>query len=133
MTAVASSTHDLVVVGSGIVGLAVAREWITRRPADSVVVLERSAFTGGTTAAPKAVSMTHGSLSAYLSQIEACVNGVGFERFLADTPQQLLYAVRLGKSAHAVGGRFHLPLKHERRHGEETPPDDPRGRSMSLR
>lgn len=29
------------VVGAGIVGLAVAREWITRRPDDSVVVLER--------------------------------------------------------------------------------------------
>ena len=34
-------THDLVVVGAGIVGLAVAREWITRRPEDSVAVLER--------------------------------------------------------------------------------------------
>lgn len=36
-------THDLVVVGAGIVGLAVAREWIMRRPQDSVVVLEREA------------------------------------------------------------------------------------------
>lgn len=35
--------HDLVVVGAGIVGLAVAREWIARRPADRVVVLEREA------------------------------------------------------------------------------------------
>lgn len=35
--------RDLVVVGAGIVGLAVAREWITRRPADSVTVLEREA------------------------------------------------------------------------------------------
>ena len=35
------SRHDLVVVGAGIVGLAVAREWMTRRPHDSVVVLER--------------------------------------------------------------------------------------------
>lgn len=35
------ATHDLVVVGAGIVGLAVAREWLLRRPADSVVVLER--------------------------------------------------------------------------------------------
>lgn len=34
-------THDLVVVGAGIVGLAVAREWMARRPADNVVVLER--------------------------------------------------------------------------------------------
>lgn len=33
--------HDLIVVGAGIVGLAVARDWITRRPDDSVVVLER--------------------------------------------------------------------------------------------
>lgn len=32
--------HDLVVIGAGIVGLAVAREWNARRPADSVVLLE---------------------------------------------------------------------------------------------
>ncbi|MFM9035282.1 MAG: L-2-hydroxyglutarate oxidase [Mycobacterium sp.] len=37
----ARDTHDLVVVGAGIVGLAVAREWISRRPADRVVVLEK--------------------------------------------------------------------------------------------
>ncbi|MBI3691775.1 MAG: FAD-dependent oxidoreductase, partial [Mycolicibacterium aromaticivorans] len=33
--------YDLVVVGAGIVGLAVAREWMARRPQDSVAVLER--------------------------------------------------------------------------------------------
>jgi L-2-hydroxyglutarate oxidase len=33
--------YDLVVVGAGIVGLAVAREWILRRPQDTVVVLEK--------------------------------------------------------------------------------------------
>ncbi len=37
----AGRPHDLVVVGAGIVGLAVAREWKLRRPDDSVVVLER--------------------------------------------------------------------------------------------
>ncbi len=37
----ATPVHDLVVVGAGIVGLAVAREWITRRPDDSAAVLER--------------------------------------------------------------------------------------------
>lgn len=37
------STYDLVVVGAGIVGLAVAREWTQRHPADSVAVLEREA------------------------------------------------------------------------------------------
>jgi L-2-hydroxyglutarate oxidase LhgO len=36
-----ASAHDLVVVGAGIVGLAVAREWTMRRPADSVAVFER--------------------------------------------------------------------------------------------
>ncbi|AKK27816.1 L-2-hydroxyglutarate oxidase [Mycobacterium sp. EPa45] len=35
--------YDLVVVGAGIVGLAVAREWMARRPHDSVTVLEREA------------------------------------------------------------------------------------------
>ncbi len=34
-------TYDLAVVGAGIVGLAVAREWMRRRPADSVLILER--------------------------------------------------------------------------------------------
>lgn len=33
--------YDLVVVGAGIVGLATAREWVSRRPQDSVAVLER--------------------------------------------------------------------------------------------
>lgn len=37
------STYDLVVVGAGIVGLAVAREWIQRHPSDAVAVLEREA------------------------------------------------------------------------------------------
>lgn len=33
--------YDLVVVGAGIVGLAVAREWLSRRPDDTVCVLEQ--------------------------------------------------------------------------------------------
>ncbi len=33
--------HDLVVIGAGIVGLAVAREWVARRPDDDVVVVDR--------------------------------------------------------------------------------------------
>jgi L-2-hydroxyglutarate oxidase LhgO len=35
--------HDLVVVGAGILGLAVARDWNRRRPDDTVAVLEREA------------------------------------------------------------------------------------------
>ncbi len=45
-TARASGEHDLVVVGAGIVGLAVAREALLRRPGRSVVVLEREARVG---------------------------------------------------------------------------------------
>jgi len=37
----AGPARDLVVVGAGIVGLAVAREWLARRPHDRVTVLER--------------------------------------------------------------------------------------------
>lgn len=33
--------YNLVVVGAGIVGLAVAREWMTRRPDDTILVLDR--------------------------------------------------------------------------------------------
>lgn len=68
-------------------------------------------FTGGTTAAPKAVRMSHGGLQHYLGQIEAAVAGIPFEHFLADTPQQVLYALRLGKSAHVVRGTLSRKAK----------------------
>ena len=38
-----TSIPDLVVIGAGLVGLAVAREWSIRRPDDSVAVLEQEA------------------------------------------------------------------------------------------
>jgi L-2-hydroxyglutarate oxidase len=36
-----SQTADLVVIGGGIVGLALADAWLERRPADSVLVLDK--------------------------------------------------------------------------------------------
>jgi L-2-hydroxyglutarate oxidase LhgO len=36
-----TGAYDLAVVGAGIVGLAVAREWLRRRPDDSIAILER--------------------------------------------------------------------------------------------
>jgi L-2-hydroxyglutarate oxidase LhgO len=36
-----TETFDLAVIGAGIVGLAVAREWLRRRPDDSVVILDK--------------------------------------------------------------------------------------------
>jgi L-2-hydroxyglutarate oxidase len=38
--------YDLVVVGAGILGLAVAREWLLRRPGSAVAVLERERDVG---------------------------------------------------------------------------------------
>jgi L-2-hydroxyglutarate oxidase len=38
-----AASHDTVVVGAGILGLAVAREILARRPAERVLVVEREA------------------------------------------------------------------------------------------
>jgi (S)-2-hydroxyglutarate dehydrogenase len=42
----AAREHDLAVVGAGVIGLAVAREALLRRPGSSVVVIEREAQVG---------------------------------------------------------------------------------------
>ena len=47
MTGDADGDHDLAVVGAGVIGLAVAREALRRRPESSVVVLEREADVAG--------------------------------------------------------------------------------------
>lgn len=62
-------------------------------------------FTGGTTAAPKGVLHTHRSLTSFLGNIDGLISELGVERFLADTPAQVLYALRLGKEAWVVRGR----------------------------
>jgi acyl-coenzyme A synthetase/AMP-(fatty) acid ligase len=92
-------------------------ERIDRSEGDEALIV----FTGGTTEAPKAVRMSHGGLEHYLGQIEAAVAGIPFERFLADTPQQVLYALRLGKSAHVVRGTMSRKAKRALgliRHGD---------------
>ena len=50
----AADSHDTIVVGAGILGLAVAREILARRPAERVLVLEREA-------APATHQSTHNS------------------------------------------------------------------------
>ncbi len=72
------------------------------RGADDDAVL---VFTGGTTSAPKGVRLSHGALEHYLSNIRHVLGDCHVERFLADTPQQLLYALRLGRSAFTTKGR----------------------------
>ena len=62
-------------------------------------------FTGGTTSDPKGVRLTHQALAAYIKQIGAAVSDLTVENYLADTPQQVLYALRLGKTAYVSKGR----------------------------
>jgi acyl-CoA synthetase (AMP-forming)/AMP-acid ligase II len=61
-------------------------------------------FTGGTTANPKGVRLSHGALAHYLANIEQVVRELDVGRFLADTPQQVLYALRLGMTAYVTRG-----------------------------
>lgn len=62
-------------------------------------------FTGGTTSLPKGVRLSHGALTHYLANIADAVAGMELNNFLADTPQQVLYALRLGKTAYITKGR----------------------------
>jgi len=62
-------------------------------------------FTGGTTSLPKGVRLSHGALDAYIANITSAVADLTLENFLADTPQQVLYALRLGRTAHITKGR----------------------------
>ena len=62
-------------------------------------------FTGGTTSRPKGVRLSHRAIDHYLSHIASVVSDVPISSFLADTPQQVLYALRLGKTAWITKGR----------------------------
>ena len=87
---------------------------LARRAGDdpALASVERSAgddailiFTGGTTDMPKGVRLSHGAVGDYISNISSAISGLACERFVADTPQQVLYALRLGKTAHVTKGR----------------------------
>ncbi|MCB9733614.1 MAG: acyl--CoA ligase [Deltaproteobacteria bacterium] len=96
--------------GPGVKPIRLARSWLrlgARTPlggryvtpvpvapeADGVIV-----FTGGTTKEPKGVRLSHGALSAYMAGVARVAEDVPFERFLADTPQQALYGLSMGKT-----------------------------------
>jgi len=74
---------------------------VDRNPGEDGILI----FTGGTTSLPKGVRLGHAALGDYIANISSVVQGLSLERFLADTPQQMLYALRLGKTAWISRGR----------------------------
>lgn len=61
-------------------------------------------FTSGTTSAPKAVVHTHGNLPHWLGAVQSLVGDVQLDSYLAETPQQIFYALLLGVACHLVPG-----------------------------
>lgn len=70
-------------------------------------------FTGGTTQTPKGVRMGNAAVGAWIRNIEAMISDVRpFESFLADTPQQVLFALCLGRRVMTTKGRKARRAKH---------------------
>jgi acyl-CoA synthetase (AMP-forming)/AMP-acid ligase II len=67
---------------------------------DAVII-----FTGGTTATPKGVRLSHSALRAYLSSINVFMDRYSVKNYVADTPQQILYGLYLGIGVWIPGGR----------------------------
>jgi acyl-CoA synthetase (AMP-forming)/AMP-acid ligase II len=74
---------------------------IERDPDDDAIMV----FTGGTTSKPKGVRLAHRALGPFVENISHAVHDLPIHHFLADTPQQVLYALMLGKTAYVTKGR----------------------------
>ena len=81
---------------------------VPRLPEDEAVLV----FTGGTMAAPKGVRLSHAALVQYFEKIRIVIEGRDAENFLADTPPQMLCALRLGRSAYVTRGRKERRARH---------------------
>ena len=98
-----ADSHDTIVVGGGIIGLAVAREILARRPAERVLVLEREAMpathqsTHNSGVIHAGVYYAPGSLKARL-----CVDGAA--RMYAYCEANAIDVRRIGKLIVALRG-----------------------------
>ncbi|MBN2798947.1 MAG: acyl--CoA ligase [Deltaproteobacteria bacterium] len=80
---------------------------VPRDDTDEALIL----FTSGTTSAPRAVLHTHGSLPHFLGNVAAAVDGLAVGSYLAETPQQIFYALLLGSTCHVVSGQGEVRLR----------------------
>ena len=74
----------------------------TMAPRDDVTII----FTGGTTSLPKGVRLSHGAVAHTLGNIEALAANTDTHAMIADTPQQVLYGLVLGKEVLVTRGRM---------------------------
>ena len=72
--------------------------------ADALIV-----STGGTTGKPKGVRLSHRAVASFLEHVSQTARGLGARTLLADTPQQALYALRLGLTAVLAGRKSGRP------------------------
>jgi (S)-2-hydroxyglutarate dehydrogenase len=110
-TGMPADSYDTIIVGAGIVGLAVARELLTRRPSDRVLVVERETRTAAHQTGHNSgvihagVYYAPGSLKARL-----CVDGAA--RMYAYCERHGIDAQRIGKLIIATG-EHELPALDE--------------------
>ena len=88
--------YDTVVVGAGILGLAVARELLARRPAERVIVVEREATPAAHQSSHNS-GVIHGGIYYAPGSLKArlCVDGAA--RMVAYCEQRAIAVRRLGK------------------------------------
>jgi acyl-CoA synthetase (AMP-forming)/AMP-acid ligase II len=103
-----------VLSGPNVKRLKVSAKLLARGAADGEPVIAATGdrddvtiiFTGGTTSLPKGVRLSHGSVGHTLANIEALAADTDSSAMLADTPQQVLYGLVLGKEVVVTRGRM---------------------------
>jgi len=70
-------------------------------PEEDVLIV----FTGGTTKAPKCVRYAAGAIEHFLQHIHYVIGHREIQSFLADTPPQVLYALKMGYTAYVNKGQ----------------------------